>query len=61
MKMPPLAVVIIALSGCAWHPVHYFTWQQRMSIQADNASRLLRNDCRSLNTATNRDFRKMGD
>lgn len=61
MKMPPLAVILILLSGCAYHPVHHFTWSQRMSMQADNASELLRNECASLNQETNRDFQDMGD
>ena len=61
MKTPPLDVILILLSGCAYHPVHHFTWTQRASIQADNASELLRNDCASLNQETNRDFQDMGD
>jgi hypothetical protein len=59
--MPPFAVILILLSGCAYHPGHHFTWTQRASMQADNASQLLRNETASLNQETNRDFREMGE
>ncbi|MDR7926524.1 hypothetical protein RIE95_05895 [Acidithiobacillus thiooxidans] len=61
MRTPPLAVILILLSGCAYHSGHHFTWTQRMSMQADNASQLLRNETASLNQETNRDFQEMGD
>jgi hypothetical protein len=61
MRPPPLAVILILLSGCAYNPGHHLTWTQRASMQADNASQLLRNETASLNRETNRDFREMGE
>lgn len=61
MKTPPLAVILILLSGCAYHPSHHFTWTQRMSIEADNACQILKSETTSLNRETNRDFRKMNE
>jgi hypothetical protein len=62
MKMPPLAVVLILLSGCAYHPLaHHFTWTQRAGMQADNASKMLKSETSSLNAETNEDFRKMNE
>ncbi|OCX76352.1 hypothetical protein A6M23_00520 [Acidithiobacillus thiooxidans] len=61
MKMPPLAVILILLSGCAYHPGHHFNWSQRMSMEADNASQILKSETTSLNRETNQDFRKMNE
>lgn len=61
MQLLLLAVLLFAMTGCATvrpGPPR-MNWYQRISNTEDNASQLLRKECRGLNQESNQDFYKL--